>query len=501
GKTKYVRFSKTKRGLIPTILKLLIKQRKQAKKDRSRYDKSDIAYVNELTESHMNQGDSENLAITKTLAFIEKNYNYYNILQDVLKRIANSIYGQFSNQYSIICDYEVSASVTAFARNYITMATEYMKNKEISESIKEKKFIWKYTNTDSIFFSLSPILINEIIKKYEFRLLDKNVNEEDFSKIIYDIRKEIVLVLYEEGINLQNEINGWMANKMESPYIVMEMEKVISSNLYISKKKYNGLIYDKPEYYYDNEWKGLDNHIKEVLKVDNVTKEMIDEYIKTANEYTLLSHGRKFDNLLAKGTDLVRRNAILITRVILKKLLYTIFDYKEYSKYLYNKKFTKIEEYQNFINFNEDEWCRDISKKIVEDFIKYLYSKETELELELFEQNARNNEEEDNGEMTFIELTNHRCFKYNNQGKWEIVNNKIVLYDEKGNLIDFSRNRENQKGWERSDRDYIYLQKDELKEDGSVIEYKEVELKQVSDEDTTSYVKKFVADMKLIGVE
>ncbi|CAG8838629.1 17920_t:CDS:1, partial [Cetraspora pellucida] len=171
---------------------------KQAKKDRSRYDKSDITYVDELTKSYMNQGDFVNSAYIKALAFIEKNYNYYNILQDVLKRIANSIYGQFGNQYSIICDYEVSASVTAFARNYITMATEYMKNKEISELIKEKKFIWKYTDTDSIFFSLSPIMINEIIKKYESQLLDENVNEEDFSKIIYDIRKEIVLVSYEE---------------------------------------------------------------------------------------------------------------------------------------------------------------------------------------------------------------------------------------------------------------------------------------------------------------
>ncbi|CAG8824745.1 12069_t:CDS:2, partial [Cetraspora pellucida] len=121
------------------------------------------------------------------------------------------------------------------------MATEYMKNKEISKTIKEK---------------------------------NKNVNEEDFSKIIYNIRKEIVLISYNEGINLQNEINVWMANEMESPYIVIEIEK------------------------------GLENYVKEVLKVDNVTKEMIDEYIKTANKYTLLSHGRKFDNLLAKETDL-----------------------------------------------------------------------------------------------------------------------------------------------------------------------------------------------------
>ncbi|CAG8785588.1 10738_t:CDS:2, partial [Cetraspora pellucida] len=149
-----------------------------------------------------------------------------------------------------------------------------------------------------------------------------------------------------------------------------------------------------------------------------------------------------------------------------------------YGNYLFDKKFTKIEEYQDFINYNEHEWSRDISKKVVSDFIKYLYSKE--------------------------KLTNHRCFDYNNPGRWEIVNEKIILYDENNNLIDFSRNRENQKTWERSDRDYIFKGKDEMKEvDGKIviIKYKEVELKQVNEEDTTSYVKKFVASMKLIGVE
>ncbi|CAG8824203.1 4295_t:CDS:2, partial [Cetraspora pellucida] len=61
GKTKYIIFSNTKKGLISMILKLLIKQRKQAKKDHSKYDKSNKVYINELTESHINQEDSENL--------------------------------------------------------------------------------------------------------------------------------------------------------------------------------------------------------------------------------------------------------------------------------------------------------------------------------------------------------------------------------------------------------------------------------------------------------
>ncbi|CAG8449366.1 8827_t:CDS:2 [Cetraspora pellucida] len=374
GITKIIRFSKKRKGLIPTILELLVKRRKEAKKDRDRHEKSNPMY------------------------------NYYNILQDTLKKIANSIYGQFGNQYSIICDYEVSASVTgAYARKYIKMASEYMQTKEISETNKEKKFIWKYTDTDSIFFRLSPILINEIIKRYENHLLDKNINEKDFIDVIYNIQKEMVFVTYNESMKLQDEINEWMANENQAPRIIMEMEKIVSPNLYISKKKYNGLIFENSNYFFDDEWKDLEKHIKEEYKIDNVTKEIVNDFVKKNDEYKLLANGKKFSNLLAKGTDLVRRNSTLICRVILKKLLYTLFDYREYGRYLYNMKFTKIEEYQDFINgVNKNDFAKETSKRVVEDFIKYLYSKETELNLELFEQNARNNEEEEDM-MTFTE--------------------------------------------------------------------------------------------------
>ncbi|CAG8788616.1 1667_t:CDS:1, partial [Cetraspora pellucida] len=64
-------------------------------------------------------------------------------------------------------------------------------------------------------------------------------------------------------------------------------------------------------------------------------------------------------------------------------------------------------------------------------------------------------------------------------------------------------NRENQKNWEKSDRDYIFKRGDEIKEIDDkiiIIKYNEAELKQVSDE-KIYYIKKFVNGMKLIGVE
>ena len=129
--------------------------------------------------------------------------------------------------------------------------------------------------------------------------------------------------------------------------IVIESEKAICLIMYFSKKKYIALEFKKPKYYYDNSWKDLENYIKEKLGVEELTDQMIDGYIKNSDEYTLLANGTKFDNLLKKGIDLVRRNSTLITRVILKKIFYSIFDYKKYGTYLRGLDFKSIEQYQN----------------------------------------------------------------------------------------------------------------------------------------------------------
>src|SRR5437868_5755793 len=138
-----------------------------------------------------------------------------------------------------------------------------------------------------------------------------------------------------------------MTNVIGSSLIVMETEKVMCHIIYFSKKKYIALEFKKPKYYYDDSWKDLENHIKEKLGVEELTDQMIDGYIKNSDEYTLLANGTKFDNLLKKGIDLVRRNSTLITRVILKKIFYSIFDYKKYGTYLRGLDFKSIEQYQN----------------------------------------------------------------------------------------------------------------------------------------------------------
>ena len=152
-----------------------------------------------------------------------------------------------------------------------------------------------------------------------------------------------------------------------SPLIVIESEKAIYPIIYFSKKNYIALEFKKPKYYDDDSQKDLENHIKEKLGVEELTDEIRDEYFQNSDEYTLLANSTKFDNLLKKGIDLVRRNSTLVTRVILKKIFYSIFDYKKYGTYLHGLDFMSIEQYQDFFNGLDQE----------HDWAEYLWSGQT----------------------------------------------------------------------------------------------------------------------------
>ncbi|CAG8577368.1 4057_t:CDS:2, partial [Cetraspora pellucida] len=134
------------------------------------------------------------------------------------------------------------------------------------------------------------------------------------------------------------------------------------------------------------------------------------------------------------------------------------------------------------------------------------------LKLELFEQTAKNNEYEEEI-MTFTELINHKSFK---EEFYDIINGRIILYEivivkeenkikkVKGKEIDFTKRRENQMDWERSDTDYVYYDSNKPIEKyfntDKVKVYTETVLKQ-AEEETRSLVKNFVARMKMMNIE
>ncbi|CAG8775201.1 3853_t:CDS:1, partial [Dentiscutata heterogama] len=119
-------------GLIPYILKSLVDLRNQAKADKE-----------------INKND-------------DFKYNYYEALQIALKKFANSIYGQFGNNQSILNNYMISASVTAFGREYLVKVSDFAES-QIDKELNISEFIWEYSDTDSIFISRNLHFINQTI--------------------------------------------------------------------------------------------------------------------------------------------------------------------------------------------------------------------------------------------------------------------------------------------------------------------------------------------------
>ncbi|CAG8794531.1 29527_t:CDS:2, partial [Gigaspora margarita] len=77
-----------------------------------------------------------------------------------------------------------------------------------------------------------------------------------------------------------------------------------------------------------------------------------------------------------------------------------------YGEYLYDLKFTKIEQYFDFINgFDQKNiWMKHVCSKLTEEFISYLYKRETKLSMKLFEMMGRNNIEDNDEEISLIEI-------------------------------------------------------------------------------------------------
>ncbi|CAG8744162.1 5440_t:CDS:1, partial [Dentiscutata heterogama] len=267
-----------------------------------------------------------------------------------------------------------------------------------------------YSDTDSIFVSRNPYFTNQTIYRYKERLLDKNNSLDEFKKIFFNLINDMFFESFTRFKDFEKEINTWM--KEENPHIVIEFEKSGLPIFYQAKKKYAMLKYTEPKYYFDNSWIDIE-----------------DKQIET-DEYILLSQCKKFDNLLLKGVDIVRRNSTKIYRIFMKKLLYTLFDLNKYIEYIYELKFINIEQYYIFINGQDEKniWMKHVFENITEEFIKYLYQKEMELDMELFEMTGRNNTENDDEEISIIEITQTSAFKTNN---WKYENGKIILYEKK----------------------------------------------------------------------
>jgi DNA polymerase elongation subunit (family B) len=211
-----VLYTQKTKGVVPCYIDKLYKQRVDAKNEMQKYQK-EISNVTDKVEKQK----------------IKQKIQDLDTQQNVYKLVLNSIYGTFAQKFSPLYDIDHSASVTMTGQSVIKKASDivfdYMKERGFSG---EKSGVYLYSDTDSIFFTIEPILNNE----KETLLNDKKEVTQTAKKIIDEIDQK-----------LNKEIIDWSKQKHNSidPRFVFKRETICDKGLFLEKKMYILHVIDK----------------------------------------------------------------------------------------------------------------------------------------------------------------------------------------------------------------------------------------------------------------
>lgn len=273
---RFVKKTSGEIGIVPTILKHLLKQRKLTR-DRIKYkiitlkngDKyTGIVKKNDDGEIHIKLENEPELTII-TKHEINTITDYYNAFEKInqdgfqlaYKITANSLYGQIGAKTSQIYWKEIAASTTATGRKQLYIAKEFVE-KEMNGKVV-------YGDTDSVFVDFN-------IKS------DKETREE---RIEDSVR---------QAIKLGKEAADRISKILKKPQD-LEYEKVFQPFALISKKKYVGNKYEEDPKKYKQTSMGIvlkrrDNApILKLIYGTIIDKIMKDMNIKSAIDYLRLS--------------------------------------------------------------------------------------------------------------------------------------------------------------------------------------------------------------------
>lgn len=211
-----VLYSQKKKGVVPTFIDRLYKERMNAKA--------------KMLEA------KQKLKAAKTPEEIlkyEEEVNDNDSLSTVYKTFLNSIYGVFSNIYSPLFDIDHAESVTMSGQAVVKKGPEIIFEYAKSQGFKGKlEDILIYQDTDSEFFSFK-----EIFKHRNIKLKDNDGN----------ITKEAFSVIEEYGDVLNKGINEWVKQEFKSidPRYMFKREKICDVALLQAKKFYILHMLDK----------------------------------------------------------------------------------------------------------------------------------------------------------------------------------------------------------------------------------------------------------------
>ena len=203
-----VLFSQKKKGIVPSLIDSLYKERVF---NRKQY----VNYKKQLSKIVVN---------TKEYNECKDKMERADTIQHVIKILLNSIYGVFANKFSPICDSDLAGSITLTGQAVVKRASviidDYAKEKygiDVQLTIAQ--------DTDSCHITVQPIV--DSVKLELFK--DNRVTPEGL-KFIDD----------ELGVYLNNKIKEWAISELSSvdPRYFFKREAICDVGVYLEKKRY-----------------------------------------------------------------------------------------------------------------------------------------------------------------------------------------------------------------------------------------------------------------------
>lgn len=213
-----VLYSQKSKGVLPNLIDRVYGERVEAKKMLQKYKS-----IKNKTEEDL------------------KKISYYNNVQAAIKVLLNSMYGVTSNKHSSMMDLDHASSITATGQ-YVVKAGAEILDKFVQGKYGLTTSITKYSDTDSEYVSIQPIL-----DKLQIPLVlsDKQLNPK-----VHEIVDELDKIV-------NTEILDWARQELFStdPRYVFKREVISDVGIFLQKKRYvlhvldeEGVAVDKFKY-------------------------------------------------------------------------------------------------------------------------------------------------------------------------------------------------------------------------------------------------------------
>lgn len=206
------------KGVVPCLIDKLYRERVDTKKEMQKYQDL-LGLENDITAKEK----------------IEEKIQDLDTQQNVYKLVLNSIYGTFAQRFSPLFDIDHSASVTLTGQSVVKKASDIVYNYALDKGFEgDKKNIYVYGDTDSIYVTIKPIL-----KLLNIKFLVDGEVTPDALKVINEIDDR-----------LNTEIVQWSKKRHNSldPRFVFKRETICDTALFLEKKMYILHIIDKEGY-------------------------------------------------------------------------------------------------------------------------------------------------------------------------------------------------------------------------------------------------------------